>query len=348
MSGLAELAAGPGIPETFRTLSQAHKEIGQLFTHFGASAFMESPDLGLHRFSGSLSDPSKGALIGLSSTGVRPKGTRFPQNNIGPNPIRPKIHPNHEPSRRSPAFNWGNPEGGELLLDFLVADVVQKNSGDQLPQGDLRGFVMFLMRNEPQRLCELLDGVGETSQVAPYEASIPLFRWQGDVIEIEYEGTACSFMRAKGFQYLQALIEHPGMTMTAMELKFLIEGHNPDNAPRLSINTAEGFDKEEFRNRLLDLEREIDLAEKNNDLERLRRYQSERHCLLEELPGKLENKKRIGRDNPDHELVRKSVGNAINRAVGKIFKKNQSLGSHLKSAVTMGHSCSYEKPRIYH
>jgi hypothetical protein len=101
----------------------------------------------------------------------------------------------------------------------------------------------------------------------------------------------------------------------------------------------------EYRNRLTELQGELDEAEEWADPERVARIRAEMDALTAELTSAygLGGRARGGPDPA--ERVRKAVTNRIRDALDRIDVELPALGRHLRNAVRTGTFCSYVPER---
>ena len=103
----------------------------------------------------------------------------------------------------------------------------------------------------------------------------------------------------------------------------------------------DGRAKREYRQRLQELQAEIDCADADGDPVRGERAQAEMDALLREL------RRAVGlggRDRPtgsDAERARVNVARSLRRAIAAVASEAPLLGAHLESAVRTGGHCIY-------
>ena len=100
--------------------------------------------------------------------------------------------------------------------------------------------------------------------------------------------------------------------------------------------------KRAYRERIADLETEIEQARRWNDVERAARVEDELDALTRGLAGALGLGGRDRRAASDSERARTSVTKAVRRAVERLEAEIPELGRHLSLAVHTGTFCSYE------
>ena len=142
---------------------------------------------------------------------------------------------------------------------------------------------------------------------------------------------------SNGVGQLARLLTTPGVEVSAVEL-----------AGRTNTPVAAGLGpsldaqaKRAYRQRLLELQVEVDDAEAVNDLVRGERAHAEMDALLREL------RRAVGlggRDRPtgsDAERARINVARSLRRAIAAINDQSPLLGAHLTDSVRTGGQCIY-------
>ena len=100
----------------------------------------------------------------------------------------------------------------------------------------------------------------------------------------------------------------------------------------------------ELRARLLDLEEEIEEADRWHDQERAARATAERDALVAELAAAAGLGGRARRLGDQAERARKTVTARIRDVIGRVERLHPALGAHLRASVTTGTFCSYSPP----
>lgn len=177
---------------------------------------------------------------------------------------------------------------------------------------------------------------------------------RGDAWEVT-GGTAPFHLRdAKGLHHLARLLAHPGQEFHALELvgaaaPTAAASATPD--PELAVRRGGQEDagpildpraKAEYRERIADLQDEIDEAEAFHDPERVTRARAELDFLSRELSAAVGLGGRDRRTGGDAERARVNVTRAIRTAVDRIAEHDPSLGHHLRTCVRTGTFCAYD------
>lgn len=183
-----------------------------------------------------------------------------------------------------------------------------------------------------------------------------VFRCDGDVWTIAYQGKEFRVRSARGFVYLAALLGQPGQRIPAIELAAL-EG-DPD-ARRLTsgemradgLHAGDGGESGDvldasaraaYRRRLGELEDEIEAARAFNDTGRAARLQEEVDFILQELASAVGLGGRARKAGSAAERARLNVTRAIRSAIERIGAHHRPLARYLSTTIATGATCAYE------
>ena len=195
----------------------------------------------------------------------------------------------------------------------------------------------------------------ERVKVEPVAAPVAGGRMRrlGDVWEISAGGSEFHLKDAKGLQHLATLLANPGREFHALELVGGVGAGAPAGAaqdPGLTVQRG-GEDapgpaldpraKAEYRQRIADLQEEIDEGEAFNDPERVSRAREELEFLSRELSAAVGLGGRDRRTGAAAERARVNVTRALRSAVERIAEQDEALGHHLNTCVRTGVFCSY-------
>jgi tetratricopeptide (TPR) repeat protein len=183
------------------------------------------------------------------------------------------------------------------------------------------------------------------------ELARTVFRREADYWIVSYAGTTVRMRDARGMRYLATLLHHPAREFHATTL---VSGNVATGAPANGVSAddniaiRQGLDAGDsqkldaraqaaYRARLLELDDELELAERLHDLGRGARARAERDMLRTEL---LEAAR--GRRSATHgERARLSVTKGIGSAIARIDAEHPTLGAHLRATVRRGYFCVY-------
>jgi hypothetical protein len=171
-------------------------------------------------------------------------------------------------------------------------------------------------------------------------AALPanVFRSQGGVWTLTFDGVTAHLPDSKGLRDLATLLGVPGEPVHAVQLlggRVATGGADPvlDDQARAA-----------YRARLAELDAELDQAGADHDPHRADRARLEREALLAELSRVVGLGGRPRRLGDDTERARKAVSARIHDAIARIERANPALGRHLRQAVTTGTWCTYTPP----
>jgi tetratricopeptide (TPR) repeat protein len=178
------------------------------------------------------------------------------------------------------------------------------------------------------------------------------FRREGEYWTIAFGEDGFRLRDTKGVRYLARLLSEPGREILALALagegSAAAGGRRGLADPELErTGLADGGEqldheaKDAYRQRLRDLQEEIDEAETWNDPERADRARVEMDFLVQELSRAVGLG---GRDRPvgsATERARLSVTRAIRSAIERIAENSAALGEHLETTIHTGTYCSY-------
>jgi hypothetical protein len=208
---------------------------------------------------------------------------------------------------------------------------------------------------EARELCEQLQIpqlLAERSVVAE-RVEDAVFRREGDVWTIAYGADSFRLRDVKGLRYIAALLASPGREVHVLELAGgspagtqpvgaadgLVAGLPADGDPVLDEQA-----KRAYRERLVELESELDEAQAWADPERAAVVADEIELLREELARAVGLGGRDRRFASPAERARVSVTKAIRTAIRLIDNECPALAKHLEASIQTGRFCSYSTP----
>ena len=156
-------------------------------------------------------------------------------------------------------------------------------------------------------------------------------------------GTARLLPDMKGLHYLRALLQRPGAEITALEMSTMVAGHGtavaePDAGERLDRQALMAY-----RNRLREIDEELDEAQLWNDPARAERIEAEREALLRELAAATGLGGRARSVGGTAERARVAVRKAIAAALDRIDAQDPATARLLRRTVHTGSVCRYEQ-----
>ena len=168
-----------------------------------------------------------------------------------------------------------------------------------------------------------------------------VFRRDGEVWTLAYDGAQVQLRDAKGLGYLARLLAQPSREIHVAELAAGSTGGEqpPRSGPAGQVIDASAT--RAYRDRLVDLEAELAEATEWRDPERAARAESEIDALRAQLAGAYGLGGRARTLGDPVERIRKAVTNRVRASLDRIAVVHASLGRHLANAVHTGTFCSY-------
>jgi pimeloyl-ACP methyl ester carboxylesterase len=233
---------------------------------------------------------------------------------------------------------------GEVLVSRTVADLV---AGAGIGFVD-RGSHVLAPVGDSWQLLATSAGTAP-SRPAPDEP-VMLFRREGDYWTIAFAGKVVRMRDAKGLGYLARLLRQPHRELHVLDLlagdaACVSQTAREDGLVAAKPDAGAMLDeraKHLYRERIAELEAEIEQARRWNDLERTARAEGERDALTHELARALGLGGRDRRAASDSERARASVSKAVRSAVRRLGEQHPELGQHLSVAVHTGTFCVYD------
>ena len=220
------------------------------------------------------------------------------------------------------------------------------------------------MLDEAAELADELDMPGLADRVAAVREHAPpdspeagaVFRHEGDVWTLAYEGQMCRLRDVKGLRYIAALLARPGREVHVLELASASAGAADDRGARIpdgELAVARPSDgaallderaKGEYRQRLEQLAEELQEARDWGDPERAARLEEETDALTQELAQAVGLGGRDRSFPAPAERARVNVTKAIRTAIRLVDAHCPALAAHLEASIQTGRFCSYATP----
>jgi hypothetical protein len=147
----------------------------------------------------------------------------------------------------------------------------------------------------------------------------------------------------KGFRYLRLLVRQPGVDISALDLSDWAAGHPGTSAPEEAI--GEVIDRQAlaaYRERLDEIDAELDEVTIASDAGRLDRLQDERDALLAEVRAATGLGDRMRQVGGSAERARVAIRKAVAAAVDRLSDIDAGLGRLLRDCVHTGTRCVYQ------
>jgi tetratricopeptide (TPR) repeat protein len=172
----------------------------------------------------------------------------------------------------------------------------------------------------------------------PSRSRSGVFRREGEVWAVSYEGRTVRLRNSKGIADIASLLERPGVEVHVLDLAGAgqVSGMG-GTGPRLDATARDAY-----KRRLIELEAEIDGADRAADAGRSELLHAERDALLGQLAGAYGLG---GRERPTGdaaERARSAVTQRVRDAMARIEIEHRALGAHLRCSVRTGGFCVYE------
>lgn len=181
-----------------------------------------------------------------------------------------------------------------------------------------------------------------------------IFRKEGEYWTLSYQETTFRLRHIKGLAYMMILLAHPGQRFHVKELLTMVEGAGTGNRTNgdsdLALTNDLGgrdaaFDPQaraDYRNRLKELQAELDEADRFNDFGRAAHAREELDFLKSELSSSIGIGGHARLSSTHSERVRLMVGKNIRVAIDKIRQRCPTLGRHFATSISSGNFCSYQ------
>lgn len=246
---------------------------------------------------------------------------------------------------------------GEVLVSGTVRDLVP---GSGIRFGAGRDIDLQALPGRRSVFPVVTEGVtpDDVRRLATEQANV--LSCEGDYWTIAYEGQVATLRDIKGLRDLARLLATPGREIHVLDL--VADGataagrRSPEAARQTGLHMDQGSyepvidetARAAYRQRIAELEQELDTAEQLADAGAAARVRSERDALVDHLAAAYGLGGRPRR-TPDHvERARKAVSRRIRTMVHRIDDALPQLSRHLRSALRTGVFCSYEPDRTLH
>lgn len=192
----------------------------------------------------------------------------------------------------------------------------------------------------------LLDGLGhrlDAAAGAATEGPAPprwrsTFRRTGPVWQIEFAGRSVQLPHARGLTDIAFLLSRPDREVSVLDLV------QPDGTAAAAVRGAPAYDeraRREIRDRLRELDEEIDAAEDLHDAGRAEVAREQRQVLAETVARDLGLGGRSRLIGDPTERARKTVSTRIRRSIATVGRTHPELGRHLERSIDTGAWCAY-------
>jgi tetratricopeptide (TPR) repeat protein len=176
---------------------------------------------------------------------------------------------------------------------------------------------------------------------------------EGELWRVTFDGRISYVRGSRGIRHLVRLLEAPGQELHALELQVEPGAPSPAPAPEDGLSARGGGEglpvldaqaKAAYRERLAELEAELEEAERFHDPERVERARTEREAIARELAAAMGLGGRDRQAVSAAERARSNVSRAIRSAVRRLGEADPALAEHLRRCVRTGTFCVYDPP----
>jgi hypothetical protein len=193
-------------------------------------------------------------------------------------------------------------------------------------------------------------GLSHLAGVDPLDAPPPPaatneFRYTGEMWSLAMAGRTVHVPDSKGLRDLHVLLAAPGTEVPAVRLLNPVGGEEVVAASRLGgDDVLDDEAKSRYRQRLAQLDEQIDEATARGADTRALAYDREREALLTELRAAAGLGGRTRRLGDEAERARKTVTARIRDTMRKLADRHPELATHLQESVSTGATCTYDPP----
>jgi tetratricopeptide (TPR) repeat protein len=206
-------------------------------------------------------------------------------------------------------------------------------------RGHMSAMLEWIDADEAALGADVPAGGSEEREVAAAPPQAVLRR-EGDVWMASVGEHTVRLRHAKGLSYLAQLLARPGVELHALELVRADAGDAPPGDGDLGP-VLDAAAKAAYRERLEELQAEIDEAESFSDLERATRAREELDALTDELARAAGLGGRDRRPGSSAERARVNATRAIRTVMKRIAEHDPVLGEELLTTVHTGTFCVY-------
>jgi tetratricopeptide (TPR) repeat protein len=191
----------------------------------------------------------------------------------------------------------------------------------------------------------LLPIVWSVTKATPVLEHLQRLVLEGDTWLVEFAGSRARLRDQRGLHHLRTLLERPGVEIPALTLA----GGDGYLAGATADTVLDERAMRVYRQRITDLQEDIEEATSNNDIERAAEAEAELDALVHHLAAATGVGGRPRRFAGADERARVSVTKAIRSAINHLGEQLPDLGRHLTATVHTGSRCVYQPdPRVPH
>ncbi|WP_327002432.1 hypothetical protein OHA72_46110 [Dactylosporangium sp. NBC_01737] len=166
----------------------------------------------------------------------------------------------------------------------------------------------------------------------------------GQQWEVAVTGRSAVVPHSVGMVYLATLVGNPGHEIPAVELAMGVQAPDAAGDKRVVISEQPVLDdaaKRAYKQRLSELDSEIQEFEVRHDIGRVEQLRLERTWLVREITAAAGLRGNVRSFVTNDERARLSVSRAIWRALDRICNVDAEIGERLRRSIKTGLKCSY-------
>jgi hypothetical protein len=178
-----------------------------------------------------------------------------------------------------------------------------------------------------------------------------LFLQRDDYCAIQYHGHVALLKSTRGLRYLGILLGAPGHEFHVRDLlaqavarppaTVTVHQHVTGRLLYAGVPLLDAQAKLEFKRRLEELRRDLNEAERSNDIQRRTEAQNELQAISDYLASAVGLGGRDRKSSSDAERARSAVTKCIKKGIRQIGEEIPLLGYHLGARIKTGYFCSY-------
>lgn len=160
---------------------------------------------------------------------------------------------------------------------------------------------------------------------------------------IRIDGDEVAVRHSIGLSYLAELLARPGIEIAAVDLAQVGASRYQSRHDVIDEDALV-----QYRQRLADIDAELDEIHGYGDVERSQTLTVERDAVLDEVKRSVGLHSRVRTLPSDAERARSSVSKAIRRSIERLAILHPSLGYELAATIKTGQYCSYQPSAAHH
>jgi hypothetical protein len=229
---------------------------------------------------------------------------------------------------------------GTMATALLAVARVAEKQGDLATTSKLlrEGLPLAEEMRESDTAALMAELLQKASHVEPTQRA--MLRPEGGTWHIDFSGTDVHVPDLKGLWYLRELVARPHRPVAALSLVAALS-----DQPIPTADTGPMLDRQalrQYRQRLGELDDELDAAAVRGDHARQAERSAERDALIAELRRATGLGGRPRRSGSPAEKARLNVTRTIRHAIADLAARAPELAAHLDESIVTGVSCCYE------